>query len=149
MTSPGHSSDEDFLESLGISLDTDLTADANTHASMTGIYAQIQAGRADGYLGGQIHFVAAVCFALLVQQERPSTQTECVKLSARGYIYREKTAWRAATSGGKRRRGRRACGSLVQKLFSGVSYLRIIFRDQFCDPRNFPDVSRIILAYFR
>ncbi|KDP26288.1 hypothetical protein JCGZ_22325 [Jatropha curcas] len=27
MTSPGHSSDEDFLESLGISLDTDLTAE--------------------------------------------------------------------------------------------------------------------------
>ncbi|KDP21743.1 hypothetical protein JCGZ_03580 [Jatropha curcas] len=40
MTSPGHSSDEDFLESLGISLETDLTADADTHASMTGIYAQ-------------------------------------------------------------------------------------------------------------
>ncbi|KDP34753.1 hypothetical protein JCGZ_11274 [Jatropha curcas] len=40
MTSPGHSSDEDFLESLGISLDPDLTADANTHASVTGIYAQ-------------------------------------------------------------------------------------------------------------
>ncbi|KDP31539.1 hypothetical protein JCGZ_15366 [Jatropha curcas] len=40
MTSSGHSSDEDFLESLGISLDTDLTADANTHASVTGIYAQ-------------------------------------------------------------------------------------------------------------
>ncbi|KDP37638.1 hypothetical protein JCGZ_07838 [Jatropha curcas] len=40
MTSPGHSSDEDFLGSLGISLDTDLTADADTHASVTGIYAQ-------------------------------------------------------------------------------------------------------------
>ncbi|KDP20610.1 hypothetical protein JCGZ_04195 [Jatropha curcas] len=40
MTSPGHSSDEDFLESLGISLDPDLTADADTHASVTGIYAQ-------------------------------------------------------------------------------------------------------------
>ncbi|KDP44644.1 hypothetical protein JCGZ_19680 [Jatropha curcas] len=40
MTSSGHSSDEDFLESLGISLDTDLTADADTHASVTGIYAQ-------------------------------------------------------------------------------------------------------------
>ncbi|KDP22691.1 hypothetical protein JCGZ_02788 [Jatropha curcas] len=40
MTSPGHSSDEDFLESLGIFLDTDLTTDPNTHASMTGIYAQ-------------------------------------------------------------------------------------------------------------
>ncbi|KDP27772.1 hypothetical protein JCGZ_19978 [Jatropha curcas] len=35
MTSSGHSSDEDFLESLGISLDTDLTADADTHASVT------------------------------------------------------------------------------------------------------------------
>ena len=41
MTSPGHSSDEDFLGSLGISLDTDLTADADTHASVTGIYAQV------------------------------------------------------------------------------------------------------------
>ncbi|KDP30683.1 hypothetical protein JCGZ_15558 [Jatropha curcas] len=40
MTSPSHSSNEDFLGSLGISLDTDLTADANTHTSMTGIYAQ-------------------------------------------------------------------------------------------------------------
>ncbi|KDP47168.1 hypothetical protein JCGZ_25677 [Jatropha curcas] len=40
MTSPGHSSDDDFLGSLGISLDTDLTADADTHASVTGIYAQ-------------------------------------------------------------------------------------------------------------
>ncbi|KDP36286.1 hypothetical protein JCGZ_09793 [Jatropha curcas] len=34
-------SDEDFLESLGISLDdVDLTADADTHASVTGIFAQ-------------------------------------------------------------------------------------------------------------
>ncbi|KDP44626.1 hypothetical protein JCGZ_22045 [Jatropha curcas] len=40
MTSSGHSSDEDFLESLGISLDTDLTADADTHTSVTSIYAQ-------------------------------------------------------------------------------------------------------------
>ncbi|KDP24720.1 hypothetical protein JCGZ_25711 [Jatropha curcas] len=40
MTSSGHRSDEDFLESLGISLDIDLTADADTHASVTGIYAQ-------------------------------------------------------------------------------------------------------------
>ncbi|KDP20363.1 hypothetical protein JCGZ_06440 [Jatropha curcas] len=40
MTPPSHSSDEDFLESLGISLETDLTADTNTHASVTGIYAQ-------------------------------------------------------------------------------------------------------------
>ncbi|KDP28035.1 hypothetical protein JCGZ_19797 [Jatropha curcas] len=40
MTSSGHSSDEDFLESLGIFLDTDLTADADTHAFVTGIYAQ-------------------------------------------------------------------------------------------------------------
>ncbi|KDP37734.1 hypothetical protein JCGZ_05224 [Jatropha curcas] len=40
MTSPGHSSDKDFLESLGISLDPDLAVDAGTHASVTGIYAQ-------------------------------------------------------------------------------------------------------------
>ncbi|KDP27724.1 hypothetical protein JCGZ_19983 [Jatropha curcas] len=40
MTSSGHSSDEDFLESLGISLDINLTVDADTHASVTGIYAQ-------------------------------------------------------------------------------------------------------------
>ncbi|KDP41041.1 hypothetical protein JCGZ_03573 [Jatropha curcas] len=34
-------SDEDFLESLGISLnEVDLMADADTHASMTGIFAQ-------------------------------------------------------------------------------------------------------------
>ncbi|KDP20425.1 hypothetical protein JCGZ_06032 [Jatropha curcas] len=33
-------SNEDFLESLGISLDTDLIADADTHASVTGIYAR-------------------------------------------------------------------------------------------------------------
>ncbi|KDP23110.1 hypothetical protein JCGZ_01147 [Jatropha curcas] len=39
MTSLGHSSDEDFLESLGISLETDLTADVETHTSVTGIYA--------------------------------------------------------------------------------------------------------------
>ncbi|KDP22028.1 hypothetical protein JCGZ_02990 [Jatropha curcas] len=42
MTSPGHSSDEDFLGSLGISLDPDLTADADTHTSVTGIYAQTE-----------------------------------------------------------------------------------------------------------
>ncbi|KDP24859.1 hypothetical protein JCGZ_25301 [Jatropha curcas] len=41
MTSPSHSSDEDFLESLGISLeDANVTADADTHASVTGIYAR-------------------------------------------------------------------------------------------------------------
>ncbi|KDP20307.1 hypothetical protein JCGZ_07836 [Jatropha curcas] len=40
MAYSGHSSDEDFLESLGISLDTDFTADADTHASVTGIYAR-------------------------------------------------------------------------------------------------------------
>ncbi|KDP36062.1 hypothetical protein JCGZ_10314 [Jatropha curcas] len=41
MTSPSHSSDEDFLESLGISLDeVNVTADTDTHASVTGIYAQ-------------------------------------------------------------------------------------------------------------
>ncbi|KDP27406.1 hypothetical protein JCGZ_20836 [Jatropha curcas] len=35
-------SDEDFLGSLGISLDeADLMADADTHASMTGIFAQV------------------------------------------------------------------------------------------------------------
>ncbi|KDP34608.1 hypothetical protein JCGZ_12637 [Jatropha curcas] len=44
MTSSGHSNDEDFLESLGISLDTDLTADADTHASMIGIYTQVPDG---------------------------------------------------------------------------------------------------------
>ncbi|KDP21964.1 hypothetical protein JCGZ_03194 [Jatropha curcas] len=42
MTSSGHSSDEDFLESLGISLDIDLTADVDTHASVTErIYTQV------------------------------------------------------------------------------------------------------------
>ncbi|KDP35814.1 hypothetical protein JCGZ_10623 [Jatropha curcas] len=41
MASPSHSSDEDFLASLGISLeDANVTADADTHASVTGIYAQ-------------------------------------------------------------------------------------------------------------
>ncbi|KDP24391.1 hypothetical protein JCGZ_26597 [Jatropha curcas] len=41
MTSSSHSSDEDFLESLGISLDEiRVTADADTHASVTGVYAQ-------------------------------------------------------------------------------------------------------------
>ncbi|KDP45966.1 hypothetical protein JCGZ_11869 [Jatropha curcas] len=41
MTSPSHSSNEDFLESLGISLEeVNVTADADTHASVTGIYAQ-------------------------------------------------------------------------------------------------------------
>ncbi|KDP24944.1 hypothetical protein JCGZ_24437 [Jatropha curcas] len=41
MTSPSYGSDEDFLGSLGISLDeADLMADADTHASMTGIFAQ-------------------------------------------------------------------------------------------------------------
>ncbi|KDP36336.1 hypothetical protein JCGZ_09756 [Jatropha curcas] len=44
MTSLGHSSDEDFLGSLGISLDIDLTADVDTHASVTGIYAQVPNG---------------------------------------------------------------------------------------------------------
>ncbi|KDP37858.1 hypothetical protein JCGZ_06365 [Jatropha curcas] len=42
MTSPSYSSDEDFLRSLGISLDeVDLMADADTHASMTGIFVQV------------------------------------------------------------------------------------------------------------
>ncbi|KDP24933.1 hypothetical protein JCGZ_24414 [Jatropha curcas] len=41
MTSPSHSSDEDFLASLGVSLeDADVTADADTHASITDIYAR-------------------------------------------------------------------------------------------------------------
>ncbi|KDP21876.1 hypothetical protein JCGZ_03546 [Jatropha curcas] len=40
MTSLGHSSDKDFLESLAISLDINLTADADTYVSVTGIYAQ-------------------------------------------------------------------------------------------------------------
>ncbi|KDP22953.1 hypothetical protein JCGZ_01761 [Jatropha curcas] len=41
MTSPSHNNDEDFLESLGISLEeVNVTADADTHASVTGIYAQ-------------------------------------------------------------------------------------------------------------
>ncbi|KDP32202.1 hypothetical protein JCGZ_13809 [Jatropha curcas] len=40
LSEASHSSDEDFLESLGISLDIDLTADADTHASVTGIYAR-------------------------------------------------------------------------------------------------------------
>ncbi|KDP34429.1 hypothetical protein JCGZ_12789 [Jatropha curcas] len=41
MVSPSHSSDEDFLASLGISLeDANVTADADTHTSVTGIYAQ-------------------------------------------------------------------------------------------------------------
>ncbi|KDP37640.1 hypothetical protein JCGZ_07840 [Jatropha curcas] len=45
MTSPSYGSDEDFLESLGISLDeVDLMADADTHASMTGIFAQAEVG---------------------------------------------------------------------------------------------------------
>ncbi|KDP37709.1 hypothetical protein JCGZ_06850 [Jatropha curcas] len=33
--------------------------------------------------------------------------------------------------------------------FSGVLDLQKIFRDQFCDPRNFSDVSSTILAYFQ
>ncbi|KDP24973.1 hypothetical protein JCGZ_24272 [Jatropha curcas] len=45
MTSSSHSSDEDFLESLGISLEeANVTADADTHASVTGIYAQAEIG---------------------------------------------------------------------------------------------------------
>ncbi|KDP25991.1 hypothetical protein JCGZ_22970 [Jatropha curcas] len=44
MTSLGHSSDEDFLESLGISLALALPAAADTHASVTGIYAQVEVG---------------------------------------------------------------------------------------------------------
>ncbi|KDP21954.1 hypothetical protein JCGZ_03122 [Jatropha curcas] len=41
MALPSYSSDEDFLGSLGISLDeVDLMADADSHASMTGIFAQ-------------------------------------------------------------------------------------------------------------
>ncbi|KDP23094.1 hypothetical protein JCGZ_01650 [Jatropha curcas] len=41
MTSPSHSSDEDFLESLGISLEeVNVMANTDTHASITGIYAQ-------------------------------------------------------------------------------------------------------------
>ncbi|KDP20253.1 hypothetical protein JCGZ_08851 [Jatropha curcas] len=41
MALPSYSSDEDFLGSLGISLDeVDLMADADIHASMTGIFAQ-------------------------------------------------------------------------------------------------------------
>ncbi|KDP20364.1 hypothetical protein JCGZ_06441 [Jatropha curcas] len=41
MTSPSHSSDEDFLASLGVSLeDANVTADTDTHASVTGIYAR-------------------------------------------------------------------------------------------------------------
>ncbi|KDP22967.1 hypothetical protein JCGZ_01664 [Jatropha curcas] len=42
MALPSYSSDEDFLGSLGISHDeVDLMADADTHASMTSIFAQI------------------------------------------------------------------------------------------------------------
>ncbi|KDP24424.1 hypothetical protein JCGZ_26572 [Jatropha curcas] len=45
MTSPSHSSDEDFLASLGVSLEeANVTADADTHASVTGIYAQAEIG---------------------------------------------------------------------------------------------------------
>ncbi|KDP30305.1 hypothetical protein JCGZ_18241 [Jatropha curcas] len=41
MTSSSHSSDEDFLESLGISLDEIcVIADVDTHASVTGVFAQ-------------------------------------------------------------------------------------------------------------
>ncbi|KDP37673.1 hypothetical protein JCGZ_06901 [Jatropha curcas] len=41
MALPSYSSNEDFLGSLGISLDeVDLMADTDTHASMTGIFAQ-------------------------------------------------------------------------------------------------------------
>ncbi|KDP30325.1 hypothetical protein JCGZ_18162 [Jatropha curcas] len=41
MVSPSHSNDKDFLECLGISLEeANVTADADTHASVTGIYAQ-------------------------------------------------------------------------------------------------------------
>ncbi|KDP25966.1 hypothetical protein JCGZ_22995 [Jatropha curcas] len=41
MALPSYNSDEDFFGSLGISLDeVDLMADADTHASMTGIFAQ-------------------------------------------------------------------------------------------------------------
>ncbi|KDP20362.1 hypothetical protein JCGZ_06439 [Jatropha curcas] len=55
MTSSDHSSDEDFLESLGISLDIDLTADADTHAFVTGIYAQV-------WLKDHLQVVAAPTF---------------------------------------------------------------------------------------
>ncbi|KDP25951.1 hypothetical protein JCGZ_23038 [Jatropha curcas] len=43
-------SDEDFLESLGISLDeVNVTADADTHASVTGVYAQLRGCRSVPY----------------------------------------------------------------------------------------------------
>ena len=42
MTSPSYGSDEDFLGSLEFSFDEiDLMADADTHASMTGVFAQV------------------------------------------------------------------------------------------------------------
>ncbi|KDP24812.1 hypothetical protein JCGZ_25402 [Jatropha curcas] len=45
MALPSYSSDEDFLGSLGISLDeVDLRADADTHASMTDIFAKVPDG---------------------------------------------------------------------------------------------------------
>ncbi|KDP21967.1 hypothetical protein JCGZ_03197 [Jatropha curcas] len=41
MASLSYSSNEDFLESLGISLDEiRVIADVDTHASVTGVYAQ-------------------------------------------------------------------------------------------------------------
>ncbi|KDP21610.1 hypothetical protein JCGZ_03596 [Jatropha curcas] len=46
MASSSYSSDEDFLESLGISLDEiRVIADVDTHASVTGVYAQIRGCR--------------------------------------------------------------------------------------------------------
>ncbi|KDP25747.1 hypothetical protein JCGZ_24003 [Jatropha curcas] len=55
MTSPSYGSDEDFLGSLGISLDeADLMADADTHASMTGVYAQAEVGPMTARLQGWI-----------------------------------------------------------------------------------------------
>ncbi|KDP37547.1 hypothetical protein JCGZ_05986 [Jatropha curcas] len=64
MALPSYSSDEDFLGSLGITLDeVDLMADADTHASKTGIFAQVPVGLVNQmmelFLGMQQELAAA------------------------------------------------------------------------------------------
>ncbi|KDP24802.1 hypothetical protein JCGZ_25327 [Jatropha curcas] len=59
-------SDEDFLESLGISLDeVNVTADADTHASVTGVYAQAPDIYAR-YRQGELSATQVAIFTLLL-----------------------------------------------------------------------------------
>ncbi|KDP24013.1 hypothetical protein JCGZ_27041 [Jatropha curcas] len=66
MASSSYSSDEDFLESLGISLDKiRVIADVDTHASVTGVYAQAPDIYA-GYRQGELTATQVARFTLLL-----------------------------------------------------------------------------------